>query len=228
MKRVLRCHDFRSGREAIRSQYREYWQGERQSHGRKVVPALRVAARIAARRNAKQGSAQRGVGTRLRDATVKPIVRRVVLMPILRASTGLHPRRGPCSALRRARLRGCDRKGPRESRGWARLRPATGSHPITKRLEPVPPSAGHFVGLLVDIRDIDCAVLRARTVARSRGPRGGCDRKGERWSHDSVRLRPDCGVASRHETPGTCSALRGTHNPGRNAHVPNYVRGSKP
>jgi hypothetical protein len=29
MKRVLRCHDFRSGREAIRSQYREYWQGER-------------------------------------------------------------------------------------------------------------------------------------------------------------------------------------------------------
>jgi hypothetical protein len=37
---VLRCHDFRSGREAIRSQYREYWQGERQSHGRKLVPAI--------------------------------------------------------------------------------------------------------------------------------------------------------------------------------------------
>jgi hypothetical protein len=67
MRRALRCHDFRSGREAIRSQYREYWQGERQSHGRKLVPAdvgrrgpttlLGVTARIAARRNAEQGPA---------------------------------------------------------------------------------------------------------------------------------------------------------------------------
>jgi hypothetical protein len=48
MKRVLRCHDFRSGREASRGEYREYSQGERQSHGRKVVPARRVAATIAA------------------------------------------------------------------------------------------------------------------------------------------------------------------------------------
>ena len=45
MKRVMRWHDFGSGREATRSQYREYWQGERQCHGPKVVPAPRVAAK---------------------------------------------------------------------------------------------------------------------------------------------------------------------------------------
>src|SRR4249919_3248914 len=39
MKRAMRCHDFGSGREASRSQYREYWQGERQSPGPKLVPA---------------------------------------------------------------------------------------------------------------------------------------------------------------------------------------------
>src|SRR5687767_15261755 len=48
MKRVLRCHDFGSGREATRSEYREYSQGVRQSHGPKLVPARRVAATIAA------------------------------------------------------------------------------------------------------------------------------------------------------------------------------------
>jgi hypothetical protein len=39
MKRALRCHDFGSGREASRSQYLEYWQGERQNPGPKLVPA---------------------------------------------------------------------------------------------------------------------------------------------------------------------------------------------
>jgi hypothetical protein len=39
MKRAMRCHDFGSGREASRSQYLEYWQGERQSPGPKLVPA---------------------------------------------------------------------------------------------------------------------------------------------------------------------------------------------
>jgi len=48
MKHVLRCHDFGSGREASRCQYREYWQGERQSHGPKFVPARRVTAKIGA------------------------------------------------------------------------------------------------------------------------------------------------------------------------------------
>ncbi len=44
----MRCHDFGSGREATRSEYREYSQGERQSHGPKLVPARRVAATIGA------------------------------------------------------------------------------------------------------------------------------------------------------------------------------------
>ena len=48
MKRVMRWHDFGTGREATRSQYREYWQGERQSHGPKFVPARRVAAKTGA------------------------------------------------------------------------------------------------------------------------------------------------------------------------------------
>jgi len=48
MKRMMRWHDFGSGREASRSQYREYWQGERQSHGPKFAPARRVAIKIGA------------------------------------------------------------------------------------------------------------------------------------------------------------------------------------
>ena len=48
MKRAMRCHDFGTGREATRSQYREYWQGERQCHGPKLVPAQRVAAKTGA------------------------------------------------------------------------------------------------------------------------------------------------------------------------------------
>src|ERR1700750_3119855 len=47
MKRVMRCHDFRSGQGVRRRRYREYRQGAGRSHGRKVVPALRVAAKIA-------------------------------------------------------------------------------------------------------------------------------------------------------------------------------------
>src|SRR6478672_3512348 len=48
MKRVMRCHDFRSGQGVRRRRYREYHQGAGRSPGRKVVPALRVAAKIAA------------------------------------------------------------------------------------------------------------------------------------------------------------------------------------
>ena len=154
--------------------------------------------------------------------------RRIVQAPIPCASSGSHPRGAPVPPCDAPRLRGCDREGARESRGWARLRPAPGSHPSTHRLEPAPPSAGHFVGRLVDIRDIDCAVLRVRTVARSRGPIGDATAKVRVGTANSVRLTSRSGVASKHETLGTCSALRGTHNPGRNAHVPHYVRGSKP
>jgi hypothetical protein len=42
MKRTMRCHDFGSGREASRGPYLEYEQGERQSHGPKLVPAPEV------------------------------------------------------------------------------------------------------------------------------------------------------------------------------------------
>src|SRR5665647_411301 len=48
MKRAMRWHDFGSGREASRSSYREYEQGERQCHGPKLVPARRVAAKTGA------------------------------------------------------------------------------------------------------------------------------------------------------------------------------------
>jgi len=44
MKRVMRCHDFRSDQGVRRSRYREYRQGARRGDGRKVVPARRVAA----------------------------------------------------------------------------------------------------------------------------------------------------------------------------------------
>ena len=48
MKRVMRCHDFRSNQGGRRRPYREYGLGARRRVGRKVVPALRVAAKTAA------------------------------------------------------------------------------------------------------------------------------------------------------------------------------------
>jgi hypothetical protein len=48
MKPMRRWHDFASGREARRSQYREYSQAVRQSPGAKLAPALRVVAKIGA------------------------------------------------------------------------------------------------------------------------------------------------------------------------------------
>ena len=71
VKRAMRCHDFGSGREASRSQYLEYWQGERQSPGPKFVPAPGLALDIqmpapglrpkpATRRTVEQGPRLRG------------------------------------------------------------------------------------------------------------------------------------------------------------------------
>src|SRR6188474_3232762 len=48
MKRVMRCHDFRSDQGVRRRQYREYCRGAGRRDGRKVVPALRVATKTAA------------------------------------------------------------------------------------------------------------------------------------------------------------------------------------
>ena len=71
MKRTMRCLDFGSGREASRSPYLEYWQGERQSNGPKLVPAPRLSLEIqmpapglrpksATRRTVEQGPRLRG------------------------------------------------------------------------------------------------------------------------------------------------------------------------
>ena len=71
MKRAMRWHDFGSGREADRSQYREYWQGKRQCHGPKLVPARRVAAKTG-------GTPQRGAGAPLagmRPRRCAPVLR---------------------------------------------------------------------------------------------------------------------------------------------------------
>ena len=46
MKPMRRWHDFSSGREARRSQYREYSQAVRQSPEAKLAPALRVVSKI--------------------------------------------------------------------------------------------------------------------------------------------------------------------------------------
>ena len=118
MKPMLRWHDFGSGREARRRQYREYWQGARQSPGPKLAPALRVVPKIG-------GVPERGAGVPL---------------------AGMRPRRHA--------------KGPRTV---ARSCPAPGSHPGGKRLEPAPPCAGRFVGLVAHIRDMRRLVLRATT-----------------------------------------------------------------
>ena len=48
MKPMRRWHDFVSGREARRSEYREYSQAVRQSPEAKLAPALRVVAKIGA------------------------------------------------------------------------------------------------------------------------------------------------------------------------------------
>ena len=48
MKRAMRCHDFGSGQGVRRRPYREYGLGARRRAGPKLVPALRVAAKIGA------------------------------------------------------------------------------------------------------------------------------------------------------------------------------------
>ena len=81
----MRCHDFGSGREVRRSQYREYWQGERQCHGPKLVPARRVAAKTG-------GAPRRGAGAPL---------------------AGMRPRR--CAQVLRIRARYCPAAGSHPS-----------------------------------------------------------------------------------------------------------------
>ncbi len=140
MKRAMRCHDFGSGREASRSQYLEYWQGERQSHGPKLVPApgLPLDIKMSVPGLRPKSATRRSVeqGPRLRGCDRGTGRERVVSGP-MRVS-GVRSPEGPL------------------------FRPAT-RHPSTQRLEPAPPCAGHFVGRLGHIRDMTCAVLRVIT-----------------------------------------------------------------
>ena len=207
MKRVMRCHDFGSGREAHRSQYREYWQGERQCHGPKLVPARRVAAKTG-------GAPQRvaGIGTtRSRD----PLAgcdrgadrERVVFMPIPCASAGSDPQRGPSSALRRAPLAGMrPRRCAPVLRMKVRLCPASGSHPSIERLEPAPPCAGHFVGRL---DHAPRTRSRAAWCGQGREAACGCDN-----GTGLMRLLPQTGLrlTSRSRRDMLCTVLRVSTN----------------
>ena len=156
MKRVMRCHDFRSGREATRSEYREYSQGLRQSHGRKFVPARRVAATTA-------GAPKRGAGAPL--AGMRP--RRRAEVPrdgALVSRCGVASNSdtvGTCSALRGTLCRAACSCAPasvsrsvvrdgvqggvfeRDAAGLLRLLPQTGLRPTSRSR-----------------RDMSCATLR--------------------------------------------------------------------
>ena len=88
MNRVLRWHDFGSGREARRSEYREYSQGERQSHGPKLVPARRVAATTAGAPQRRAGAPLAGMRPR-RHACVPRMIARPCPAP------GSHPTMKP-------------------------------------------------------------------------------------------------------------------------------------
>ncbi len=94
VKREMRWHDFGSGREAHRSQYREYWQGERQCHGPKLVPApggaegphplLGVAAKTG-------GTPKRGAGAPLAGMRPRRRAQGPRMMACSRPAAGSHP-----------------------------------------------------------------------------------------------------------------------------------------
>jgi hypothetical protein len=88
----------------------------------------RRATQQPARRSVEQGSAQRGAGARLRDATVEPI-KRVASNADPCASPGVRSQRVPLPPLDAPRLRGCDRGGVhRHADSIRRAWPAAGSH----------------------------------------------------------------------------------------------------
>jgi hypothetical protein len=146
MKHTLRCHDF--GKASFMMSRgadpgRFWWKGCGEALA-KIVPARKgLRPESPARRSVEQGSAQRGAGTRLRDATVKPIEGASFQCRSHARLGGQIPGGAPSSAPRRAPLAGMRPRRRAEDRG---------------------------IGAL---------------MARS-------------------------GVASKHTTPGTCSALRGT------------------
>ena len=199
----MRWHDFGSGREASRSEYREYSQGSRQSHGPKFAPARRVAATTA---GAPQCGA--GIGAPWNRDPLAGCDRgadheRVDSRPIPCASAGSDPQRGPSSALRRAPLAGMrPQRRACVPRMTARLCPAPGSHPTMKLLEPAPPYAGHFVGRLAHA-----------PRPRSRAAWCGTGRKAAYSSDGGTglpRLLPQTGLrqTSRSRRDMSCAPLR--------------------
>jgi hypothetical protein len=129
----------------------------------------------------KEGSAQRGAGTRLRDATVEPIVGASLKCRSLRVS-GVRSPRGPSSALRRARLRGSDGVGAHKHAVLsARLSPLPGRHDRSatpapaagtgfRRLQTKPTVRSDFAwsqGLTATIESPPSACSRERSIPAS-------------------------------------------------------------
>ena len=96
MTRVMRWHDFGSGREADRSEYLEYSQGSRQCHGPKLAPA-----REGCSHNGRRAAAQ-SRGPACRDATAQArTVPRHSGAPLSRFGVASNDEAvGTCSALR--------------------------------------------------------------------------------------------------------------------------------
>ena len=172
------------------------------------MPARRVAATIG-------GAPKRGAGigaTRSRD----PFTgcdrgadhRGVASMPILCASPGSDPK-GPlfCPATRPlAGMR--PRRRAQVPRMMARYRPAAGSHPTMKPLEPAPPYAGHFVGRLAH-----APRPRSRAAWCGTGCKAAC------WGENEtglLRLLPQTGLrlTSRSRRDMSCATLRVIPNSG--------------
>ena len=167
MKRVMRCHDFRSGQGARRRAYREYGLGAGRRPGRKLVPALRVAARTAGtpKRGAGIGATRsrvpacgmrpwsRSLGCRCESRSLCAFGVRSPKGPLFRPAThplaGMRPRR--CARVPCMMACSC---------------PAPGSHPIVNDWNLLNP-ARDFVGRLADMPDISCATLRG--ISRSGG-----------------------------------------------------------
>jgi hypothetical protein len=142
MKHTLRCHDLGQVR-ACDSCLEKNGLPPTLGFQAKIAPAHKgLRPESPARRREEQGSAQRGAGTRLRDATVEPIKGASFQCRSHARLGGQIPRGAPRPPLDAPRLRGCDRAGVHRTAVLARLCPVPGSHPSTKRLEPAPPSAG--------------------------------------------------------------------------------------
>ena len=166
----MRWHDFGSGREARRSQYREYWQGERQSHGPKLVPApggaegphplLGVATKTG-------GTPERGAGTRLRDATAKACTRTAHENGVLRPAARSHPSierlepAPPCAGHFVGRLDHAPRTRSRAAGCGKGRQAACGCDSISGLMRLLPQTGLRLTSR--SRRDIACAVLRVST-----------------------------------------------------------------